>query len=72
MWIFLTFHLSRDEKLDFIGKVQAGLDPDDWKSFGKVGSGTREIRIRDAAGIYRVMGTSKNSKNSFSPGREDF
>ncbi len=38
-----------------VGKVQAGLDRADWKPFDDVGSGTREIRVRDARGIYRVM-----------------
>ena len=38
-----------------LGKVQAGLEPADWKSFDDVGVGTKEIRIRDASGIYRVM-----------------
>ena len=38
-----------------LGKVQAGLEPDDWKPFDQVGAGTREIRIREASGIYRVM-----------------
>lgn len=38
-----------------LGKVQAGLDPTDWKPFEDVGAGTREIRIRDVSGIYRVM-----------------
>jgi phage-related protein len=38
-----------------LGKVQAGLDPTDWKPFDDVGAGTREIRIRDASGMYRVM-----------------
>jgi phage-related protein len=38
-----------------LGKVQAGLDPADWKPFYEVGAGTREIRIRDSSGIYRVM-----------------
>lgn len=42
-----------------LGKVQAGLDPDDWKPFDDVGRGTREIRVRDAAGIYRVMYVAK-------------
>jgi len=36
-------------------KVQAGLDPTDWKPFNDVGAGTREIRLRDTTGIYRVM-----------------
>jgi phage-related protein len=39
--------------------VQAGLDPDDWKPFDDVGAGTREIRIKEAAGIYRVMYVAK-------------
>ena len=33
-----------------MGKVQAGLEPAD-----EVGAGTREIRVREASGIYRVM-----------------
>ena len=42
-----------------LGKVQAGLEPADWKSFDDVGVGTKEIRIRDASGIYRVMYVAK-------------
>lgn len=42
-----------------LGKVQAGLDPDDWKPFGQVGAGTREIRLRDGHGIYRIMYVAK-------------
>lgn len=42
-----------------LGKVQAGLEPDNWKPFDDVGAGTKEIRIRDAAGIYRVMYVAK-------------
>ncbi|MEW6342621.1 MAG: type II toxin-antitoxin system RelE/ParE family toxin [Paraburkholderia sp.] len=42
-----------------LGKVQAGLDPDDWKPFDAVGAGTREIRIKEANGIYRVMYVAK-------------
>jgi len=41
------------------GKVQAGLDPDDWKPFDAVGAGTREIRIKESNGIYRVMYVAK-------------
>jgi phage-related protein len=41
------------------GKVPAGLEPTDWKPFDDVGAGTREIRIRDASGIYRVMCVAK-------------
>ena len=42
-----------------LGKVQAGLEPSDWKAFDDVGPGTREIRIRDASGIFRVMYVAK-------------
>ncbi len=42
-----------------LGKVQVGLDPDDWKPFDDVGPGTKEIRIREASGIYRVMYVAK-------------
>jgi|SRR5579862_2840955 len=42
-----------------LGKVQAGLEPTDWKPFDDVGAGTREIRIRDTSGGYRVMYVAK-------------
>ena len=42
-----------------LGKVQAGLEPEDWKRFDDVGAGIREIRIRDASGPYRVMYVAK-------------
>ena len=42
-----------------LGKVQAGLEPDNWKPFEEVGSGTKEIRIRETSGIYRVMYVAK-------------
>ena len=42
-----------------LSKVQAGLEPEDWKPFDEVGAGTREIRIRDASGIFRVMYVAK-------------
>jgi len=61
---------SYDDILDFpaeprkeagfqLGKVQAGLEPDNWKPFDDVGTGTKEIRIRDASGAYRVMYVAK-------------
>ncbi len=40
-------------------KVQAGLDPTDWKPFNEIGAGTREIRISDSQGIFRVMYVAK-------------
>ena len=42
-----------------LGKVQAGLEPTDWKPFDEVGAGTREVRISDATGIFRVMYVAK-------------
>lgn len=42
-----------------LGKVQVDLDPDDWKPFDEVGLGTKEIRIRETSGIYRVMYVAK-------------
>ena len=42
-----------------LGKVQAGVEPADWKPFEEVGAGTREIRIKDASGIYRVTYIAK-------------
>ena len=42
-----------------LGKVQAGLEPADWKAFDDAGAGAKEIRIRDASGIYRVMYVAK-------------
>jgi phage-related protein len=35
--------------------VQLGLEPDDWKPMTTVGSGVREIRIRDEFGAFRVL-----------------
>jgi phage-related protein len=35
--------------------VQRGLEPDDWKPMATIGSGVREIRIRDAAGAFRIV-----------------
>src|SRR5947207_12113421 len=35
--------------------VQMGRDPRDWKPMSTIGAGVREIRIRDAAGAYRMI-----------------
>lgn len=35
--------------------VQSGRDPDDWKPMATVGSGCREIRVRDPQGTFRVF-----------------
>ena len=38
-----------------LSNVQAGLQPSDWKPMSTVGAGAVEIRIKDAAGVYRVI-----------------
>ena len=42
-----------------LGKIQSGLDPTDWKPFADIGMGVKEIRIKDATGIYRVLYVAK-------------
>ncbi len=42
-----------------LSKVQFGLDPDDWKPFEILGAGVREIRLREADGVYRVLYVAK-------------
>ena len=36
-------------------RVQCGLEPRDWKSLTSIGSGVKEIRVRDETGIFRVI-----------------
>ncbi len=36
-------------------QVQCGLEPIDWKPLAIIGPGVREIRVRDAGGIYRTI-----------------
>jgi phage-related protein len=35
--------------------VQCGLDPDDWKPMATIGTGVKEIRVKDVAGIFRTV-----------------
>ena len=42
-----------------LDQVQRGREPDDWKPMNTVGRGVREIRIRDAAGAFRVLYVAK-------------
>jgi phage-related protein len=42
-----------------LDQVQHGREPDDWKPMNTVGRGVREIRIRDTAGVFRVMYVAK-------------
>jgi len=38
-----------------LDRVQRGLDPDDWRPMPSIGAGVREIRVREAAGAFRVI-----------------
>lgn len=42
-----------------LDQVQRGREADDWKPMNAIGQGVREIRIRDAAGAYRVLYVAK-------------
>jgi phage-related protein len=35
--------------------VQRGLEPENWKAMSTVGTGVKEIRVRDPSGAYRVI-----------------
>jgi phage-related protein len=51
--------LTRREAGFQLDRVQRGLDPFDWKPMTSVGTGVREIRVRDEAGAYRVLYVAK-------------
>jgi phage-related protein len=42
-----------------LDQVQNGQEPDDWKPMNVVGQGVKEIRIRDVAGVFRVVYVAK-------------
>lgn len=57
---------SRDDLIDFpadarreagyqLETVQRGAEPQDWKPMTSVGSGVREIRVREPSGAFRVI-----------------
>ena len=51
-----AFPKSTQKKLGYqINRVQAGLSPNDWKPMLSVGTGVREIRVRDEGNAYRTM-----------------
>ena len=52
----LTARREAGHQLD---QVQNGLEPDDWKPMNTVGQGVKEIRMRDAAGAFRVIYVAK-------------
>jgi len=42
-----------------LDRVQHGFDPSDWKPMPTVGSGVREIRVREQGGAFRVIYVAK-------------
>jgi phage-related protein len=42
-----------------LDQVQNGQEPEDWKPMNAVGQGVKEIRIRGAAGAFRVIYIAK-------------
>lgn len=46
---------ARSEAGFQLDQVQHGRAPDDWKPMASVGPGVKEIRVKDEAGIFRVM-----------------
>ena len=51
--------LSRREAGYQLDQVQRGFEPDDWKPMTIIGKGVREIRLRDAAGAFRIIYVAK-------------
>jgi phage-related protein len=38
-----------------LDRLQRGFDPDDWRLMPSIGTGVREIRVRERAGAFRVI-----------------
>lgn len=38
-----------------LDRVQMGRDPVDWKPMATIGKGVREIRVKERAGVFRVI-----------------
>ena len=66
MKLLSFFGGSRDDYMDFpasirnkagfqLDRVQRGLDPEDWKPMSVIGSGVKEVRLKDDSGAYRVI-----------------
>ena len=53
----MVYALSRDPGPR--SRYERGLEPDDWKPMATVGSGVKELRIREEAGAFRVIYLAK-------------
>ena len=53
---YMDFPASIRNKAGFqLDRIQRGLDPDDWKPMTSIGSGVKEVRLRDDTGAFRVV-----------------
>src|SRR5579885_440688 len=50
---------ARREAGHQLDQVQNGREPQDWKPMPTIGQGAQEIRVRDAAGAFRVIYVAK-------------
>jgi len=50
---------ARREAGHQLDQVQNGQEPDDWKPMSTVGQGVKEIRVRDVAGVFRIIYVAK-------------
>ena len=48
-----------------LDKIQNSKEPSDWKPINTIGTGVREIRIKDNKGIYRVVYISKFKRSIY-------
>ncbi|HEX3896529.1 MAG TPA: type II toxin-antitoxin system RelE/ParE family toxin [Rudaea sp.] len=52
----LNFPASIRREAGFqLDKVQHGENPDDWKPMPTIGTGVKEIRLRDTNGAFRII-----------------
>jgi phage-related protein len=51
-----AFPESARRKAGFeLDRVQRGLEPENWKPMTSIGSGVREIRVKEPSGAFRVV-----------------
>jgi len=52
----MAFPVSVRREAGFqLGRLQAGLAPEEWKPFSSAGQGAEEIRPRDQRGTFRII-----------------
>lgn len=55
-----SFPVSAKQEAGYqLHRVQNGLEPEDWKPFPDIGSGVKEIRIKENDGIFRIIYVAK-------------